>query len=117
MVHGPLGRGSEVLEPKGHPLVLEEAKGSGDGSSWHVCWLDRNLVIHFQQVCLEENLALDALEANSSMLDSKNTSGSFQVKTMKVHMADRTCPLSSPYRAGWTMGRLTAVLSTLLSAA
>jgi hypothetical protein len=95
----------KVLEPKGHPLVLEEAKGSGDGSFWHVCWVERNLVI------------LEALEANSSMLDSKYTSGSFQVKTTKVRMADRTCPLSSLYRVGWTMGRLTAVLSTLLSAA
>jgi hypothetical protein len=51
----PLERRTGVPEAKGHPLVLEEAKGGGDSGLLHVRWVDRNLVVAHPQVSVGKN--------------------------------------------------------------
>jgi hypothetical protein len=51
-VHMPLVRRSSIPQPKGHPLILEEAKKGGDGCLLHFCWVDQNLVVALPQINL-----------------------------------------------------------------
>jgi hypothetical protein len=50
-----------ISQAKGHPLVLEQAKGGGEGGLLHVLWVDRDLVVPLSKVDLGEHRASGSL--------------------------------------------------------
>jgi hypothetical protein len=53
----PLEGWARIPQTKRHSLILEQAKGSGDGCLLHVLWIDWDLVVPLPQVDLGENSA------------------------------------------------------------
>ena len=51
-IHVPLKGWPRIPQTKRHPLVLEQAKGGGDGGLLHVCRVHRDLVVPLPQVDL-----------------------------------------------------------------